>query len=82
MNVGSIRTYNMMKNLFENADLNINSWLINWGYMNGYLKDGQIHTTKYYIIYQLIIMIIFLLNVIKSTILLFNEKESKISLIQ
>ena len=50
MNVECIRTYNMMKNLFENTDLNINSWLINWGYMNGYLKDGQIHTTKYHII--------------------------------
>ena len=81
MNVKGIRTYNMMKNYFENTDLNINSWLINWGYMDGYLKDGQIHTTIYYIMYQLIIMIILLLNVIRFIILLFNAKESHISLV-
>ena len=69
-----------MKNFLKNADLNINSWLINWGYMNGYLKDGQIHTNNYYIIYQLIITIIMLLNVIRFIILLFNTKESQISL--
>ena len=28
-----------MKSLLENADLNINSWIINWGYMNGYLNE-------------------------------------------
>ena len=58
MKVESIRTFCMMKNLLENTDLNINSWLINWDYMNGYLKGGQIQTNKYFIIYQLIIMII------------------------
>ena len=68
-----------MKNLFKNTDLNMNSWLINWGYMNGYLKDGQIHTTKCYIIYQLVVIIILLLNVIRFTILMFNAKESQIS---
>ena len=58
----------------------MNSWLINWGYMNGYLKDGQIHTTKYYIIYQLVIIIMLLLNLIRFLILLFSAKESQISL--
>ena len=71
----------MMKNLFENTDLNIYSSLINWGYMNGYLKDGQIHTNKYYVIYQLVIMIVLLLNVIRFLILLLNAKESQISLV-
>ena len=70
----------MMKSFFENIDLNMNSWLINWGYMNGYLKDGQIHPTKYYIIYQLVVIIILLLNVIRFIILLLNSKESQISL--
>ena len=69
-----------MKNIFENTDLNMNSWLINWGYMTGYLKNGQIHTTQYYVIYQLIIVIIFILNVIRFLILLLNAKESQISL--
>ena len=50
MNAEGIRTYNMMKSFFENTDLNMNSWLINWGYMNGYLKDGQIQTNNYYLI--------------------------------
>ena len=68
-----------MKNLFENADLNVNSWLINWGYMNGYLKDGQIHINKYNVIYQLIIMIIMLFNIIRFAILLLYTKESEIS---
>ena len=81
MDVEGIRTYNMMKNLFENTDLNINSWLINWGYMNGYLKDGQIHANKYYIIYQLMVIIMLLLNLIRSVILLFSAKESHISLL-
>ena len=49
--------------------------------MNGYLKDGQIQTNKYYIIYQLIVMILLLLNVIRITILLFSAKESQISLV-
>ena len=80
MNVEGIKTYNKMKNLFENTDLNINSWLISWGYMNGYLKDGQIHTTKHYIIYQLMVIMILLLNLIRFTILLFSVKESQFSL--
>ena len=81
MNVEGIRTYKMMKNFFGNTDLNINSWLINWGYMNGYLKDGQIHANKYYIIYQLMVIIMLLLNLIRSVILLFSAKESHISLL-
>ena len=54
MNVEGIRTYHIMKNFFEDTDLDINSWLVNWGYMDGYLKDGLIQTNKYFIIYQLI----------------------------
>ena len=69
-----------MENIFENADLNINSWLINWGFMTGYLIDGQIRSTKHYIIYQLVVTIILLMNVIRCGILLFNAKESQISL--
>ena len=70
-----------MKNFFKNTDLNINSWLINWGYMNGYLKDGQIHTTKYYVINQLMVIMIVLFNVVRFLILLFSPKESQASLI-
>ena len=70
-----------MKNFFENADLNINSWLINWGFMTGYLIDGQIHSTIYHIIYQLVVIMILLMNVIRCGILLLNAKESQISLV-
>ena len=30
----------IMENFVEAKNLNIYSWLINWGYMNGYLQDG------------------------------------------
>ena len=48
--------------------------------MTGYLIDGQIHSTEYYIIYQLVAIIILLLNLIRFTILLFSAKESQTSL--
>ena len=41
------KMFNKIKSFFENDDLNTSSWLINWGYMTGYLKDGQIQTNKY-----------------------------------
>ena len=79
MNVEGIRTYNMMKNFFENTDLNMNSWLINWGYMTGYLKNGQIQTNESYIEYQFVVIIILVLNVIRFIILLFSTKGSQTS---
>ena len=68
-----------MKNLAKNIDLNINSWLITWGFLNGYLQNGQIQTTKFTIIYQWMVIIILLLNCTRFTILLFTIKKSKIS---
>ena len=67
-----------MQNWIENTDLNINSWLITWGYLNGYLQDGQIQTTKYTIIYQWIVIIIVAINAIRFGILLSNPKGSLI----
>ena len=67
-----------MQNWIENTDLNINSWLITWGYLNGYLQDGQIQPTKYNIIYQWIVIIILAINAIRFGILLSNPKGSLI----
>ena len=69
----------MMKSLFENPNLNINSWLINWGFLNGYLKDGLFIRTKFGQINQWFCVLTMILNAIKFSILLFTEKESKIS---
>ena len=69
-----------MKDFFENTDLNINSWLVTWGFMNGYLKDGQIRSNKYASFYQLMVVLITLINNIRFIILLLNPKESKITL--
>ena len=77
--MASFKKYLNVKNLIENADLNINSWLIKWGFINGYLKDGQIHTTKFTIIYQWTVIMILSLHTIKFTIFLFSKKESKIT---
>ena len=46
------RAHLKMQNWIENTDLNINSWLITWSFLNGYLKDGQIEATRDTIIYQ------------------------------
>ena len=65
--------------MIKNTDLNINSWLIKWGYMNGYLYNGKIKTTKFSIIYQWIVILMMSLNTIRFTLLLFISKESQIS---
>ena len=76
--IESIRSRLKMQSYIENTDLNINSWLIKWGHMNGYLQDGKIQATKYTIVYQWIVITIMLLNTIRFGILLFNPKGSLI----
>ena len=73
------RVHLKMVNWIENTDLNINTWLINWGYMNGYLQDGQFHTTKYTIFYQLMVIMILSVNIIRFGIILSNPKGSEIT---
>ena len=68
-----------MKKLIENSNLNINSWLINWGLMKGYLHDGIVETTKFGRFNQWFCILICGFNLIKFTILLFHPKGSKIS---
>ena len=68
-----------MKNLIENANLNVNSWLINWGLMNGYLNKGEIQTTKFGIVNQWLAIFFNAFAAIKWTILLFHSKDSKVS---
>ena len=69
----------ILKNFIENTDLDINSWLIKWGYMNGFLQDGQIQPTKNTIIYQSLVIIILLLNMTRFTVFLFSTKNAQIS---
>ena len=47
-----------MEKLIKNTDLNINSWLINWGFLNGYLQDGQTQTTKFTIFNQWLVILV------------------------
>ena len=70
----------MLRNLYhEEYNLNINSWLINWGLMNGYLDNGKIQTTKFGIVNQWLAIFLNLFAAIKWTILLFHSKDSKVT---
>ena len=62
-----------IKNLFENANLNINLWLVAEVFMDGYLQDGRIYSNKYASFYQLMIVIM-LINNIEFPILLLSPK--------
>ena len=68
-----------MNKFFSSSNLNINSWLINWGYLSGYLYDGVIESTKFGIINQWTCILCNLYLGIKHLIFLFNSKESRIS---
>ena len=74
-----MKTHFKMEKLTETSSLNINSWLINWGYMNGYLVDGIIETTKFGVINQRTCILSTLLTGIKFFVLLFHPKESQIA---
>ena len=69
----------MIKFLIKNHNLDINSWLINWGFLNGQLKDGLFIKTKFGQINQWFCVLTMIINIIKLSILLSVEKESKIS---
>ena len=68
-----------MNNLIKASNLNINSWLINWGYLNGYLKDGKIEPTKFVKFVNWSFILINSFNAIKWLILLFSDKKSKMN---
>lgn len=68
-----------MKNLIENANLNVNSWLINWGLLSGHLKDGIFETTDFSKLNQWIGFSSNLFTSIKWSILLFYPKQSEMS---
>ena len=70
----------MLRNLYhEEYNLNINSWLINWGLMNGYLDNGKIQTTKFGIVNQWLAIFFNAFAAIKWTILLHYSKDSKVT---
>ena len=68
-----------MKIWDENTDLNINSWLIKWGFMNGYLYDGQIKTTESNIINQWMVIIYMLFATTRHGALLTTPKGPQLS---
>lgn len=68
-----------METFIENTNLDINSWLINWGLMRGYYKDGVIRMTKFGLINQLFVILLFLFEFIKWIILIFLPGESQIA---
>ena len=70
----------MLENLYQQEfNLNINSWLINWGLINGYLNKGKIQTTTFGIVNQWLAIFFNAFAAIKWTILLFHSKDSKVT---
>lgn len=65
-----------MIKLIEKTNLNINSWLINWGLMSGYLKNGVIHSTKFGVVFCLFAFCLNTFSLIKWTIFLFSAKDA------
>lgn len=72
------KTHFKMNELTDNLDLNINSWLINWGYLNGYLQERNIKTTKFGILNEWSCFLWISLTGIKWLILLLYPKETEI----
>ena len=70
-----ITHFNMIK-LIENTNLNINSWLINWGLMSGHLNDGVIHSTKFGVVSFFFAFCLNTFSLIKWIILLFTAKDT------
>lgn len=68
-----------MKNYIEKANLDVNSWLINWGLMSDHLKDGIFETTHFGRINHWIGFLSNLFTSIKWLILLFYPKQSEIN---
>ena len=70
----------MLRNLYqEEYNLNINSWLINWGLMNGYIDKEKIQTTTFGIVNQWLAIFLNLIGAIKWIILLFHSKDSEVT---
>ena len=66
--------------LIENIDLNVNSWLINWGLMRGEYHERAIRSTKFGLINQLFTFWLFVYTIIKWTTLIFHPIESQLSI--
>ena len=65
-----------MIKLREKTNLNINSWLIDWGLMSGYLKDEVIHSTNFGVSSCLFAFCLNTFSLIKWIILLFTAKDT------
>ena len=64
---------------FEKSNLDVNSWLINWGLLSGEYKE-VFTTTKFAKFNNWFSFWLFILSMIKMTTLMFNKKQSQIAL--
>ena len=65
-----------MIKMIEKTNLNINSWLIDWGLMCGYLKGGVIHSTKFGVFNYWFAFCSCSFTLIKWAIFLFSPKDA------
>ena len=65
---------------FKKSNLDINSWLINWGLLSGEYKDEVFTITKFARFNNWFSCSLFALTMIKATTLMFNDKQSQISI--
>ena len=68
-----------MNKLIGNTNLNVNSWLINWGLMPGYLRNQIIETTKFGLFNQWFCFLLSLFTAIKWIILMFYSADSQMA---
>ena len=64
----------------KKSNLDINLWLINWGVLSGEYKDEVFTITKFARFNNWFSFSRFVLAIIKPTILMFYEKQSKIAI--
>lgn len=69
-----------MEEILKKSDLDINSWLIDWGLIRGEYNDGVIETTKSGLRNNWFTFWLFLISSIKWTTLMFYSKESQVAI--
>lgn len=68
-----------MDKLIDKTNLNVNSWLINWGLMKGYLHDGIIQTTKFGLFNQRFSFVLSLYELIRWIMLFVYPIDSQVT---
>lgn len=68
-----------MEYIIKNTEFNINSLLINWGMMSGYLHDGMIERTTFGLINEWFSFVVYLFGAIKWSILISISQQSHLA---